>query len=506
MGFISKHKFYAVSLLIFISAFALRFFWISASFPQDDAAIKQSFSQNDTPSYIVPAYFLYEDGTFNYSYGMADKIGFSAEKLFFGPDNDTNLFKHAYDAPKSFARRLPVYSFFLQIIPATDSLSAGLYRVLLLQALFDSASCVFIFLSAFIVLKKLSLAISATAIYAFNPLAIELTGLLFTETAFIFFFSAATWAFLSFLSKDALKYLAAAAVLAALASLTRPVGLVLTGAMGLTLGLGGIFGALRQKKLKPLVRNFALASALGVTAFTPPMLWAYRNYSATGEFFYEPTQAINRVFYLSAQVLADSQKISLDDARVMAYAECVKIAQERNIDLLQRPLNQTPSVMNAAADNLLKGKARAAFLKNVKGSVFCLMPSLAPFTRMGLINADKVSGDRYTKEMGDILKQRAKSAFSAQNILGIAYAAAYFAATAFCLGGAFLFLILCALRKIAFTWMYFFLWVMALVQILAAGAAGGARFGLTIIPSLAIFALAATACLANGFIRRFKKS
>jgi|GEM_PF-181226 len=504
------------SLGVFFLALLLRgfyaYFIFSANVAGADGAHTPAYliQGGDSPTYVVPAYYLYEKGAFCYSSEMAARIGIDDKPntVNFGkdPTGKNPQWGFIYNHETSYTRRLPAYSCLLMIIPAFPSYASGVAAVILLQCVLDSVTALFIFWIAALLLGKYSvLSFIPAFFYAINFSAVVCCARLLTDTFFAFLFAFSVLLFLNYLkaayTKEAVKWLLTALLVSSVALLTRPVGLVLFGAMGLVLGLRGLYCAYAAKNLKPLVWDFSAGLAVACVFTILAGSWSYRNFKQNGEFSFEPTYAVNRAFYVAVPYIAKEKKMSLVDAQYMVYADCVKSAEARGIDLTQTPLNQYPSILNSVADGFLKNAGWSYSLKSnfISGPFFIFYPDYGLLNVVGACNTNIPTPNKIDVLgfLCDTTGFFANQIFS-MPILWILAFFIYLSSLFFAVLGIPLLILLMALRKIKLSVPVIFLCVIVFVQLFSVGVAASARYSLPIIPYFFILSALAFACLFDA--------
>jgi 4-amino-4-deoxy-L-arabinose transferase-like glycosyltransferase len=148
--------------------------------------------------------------------------------------------------------------------------------------------------------------VAAGLIVALDPVAALNANRLLTETLFTTLVLAAAWMLVRYWHAPAPRLALGAAVLLALAALTRPI------AQFLPLVVLPLFVvAARRAGRGPALAGAALflAVSLGLT-----YSWAVRNYRATGLFTLSTISDTNLIYYRARAVLADVERISQDEA------------------------------------------------------------------------------------------------------------------------------------------------------------------------------------------------
>lgn len=186
--------------------------------------------------------------------------------------------------------RTPGYPIFLAIFYA---LGLGDVQVALAQILIDAASCLLVFHLALRLSGKENVALLAAALYAVNPLMIEYSFQILSETLFTFAFLLANILFFGVYEKSAIGRKDALMLGALLGFIIwiRPISIVLP----------IIYAALLYRKHRDAV---AAALLLAIPAVFVG-LWIARNYLFAGEAVFSATLVWNVVCYYAGAVAQD---------------------------------------------------------------------------------------------------------------------------------------------------------------------------------------------------------
>ncbi len=161
-------------------------------------------------------------------------------------------------------------------------------------------------------------ALLAGLIIALDPVSAMTTSRLLTETIFTALTVAGVWALVRYWNGLRLGWALAAALLFALAALTRPIGQFLPAALLPLLAV-----ALRRAGWRT-----ALIGAVVLLGVSLPLTysWAYRNYRQAGVFTLSTIGDTNLVYYRARAVLAEANGISQDDAWLVVQDQVARAA------------------------------------------------------------------------------------------------------------------------------------------------------------------------------------
>lgn len=254
--------------------------------------------------------------------------------------------------------RTPTYPVFLAAIFATVGHQP--WVVGFLQAFIGALTAVLAYLLARELKLSQLAAIVAGLIVALDPVAAMNSNRILTETLFTTLVVAAAWLLVRFWKDADWRIGLIAALLLAVATLTRPINQFLPIAL-LPMSL---------LALRHLGKRTMLIGTLLVTlvSFLLPYGWAYRNYKQTGLFTLSTIGDTNLAYYRARAVLAEAEKTSQDAAwaKIQTQVETTA-AQQRlgpaGVVALQRDLAITIFERHPVltAKMFAKGVARIAF-------------------------------------------------------------------------------------------------------------------------------------------------
>ena len=536
MGFFQKNLLAHAAIVAALFAFSLflRVDHLNGVFDTEMAVTDYSPSENaaetetvpywlssaiDSPTYVVPAFYMYERGEFKYGLEMERRIGIHpgrSHNIFFWSKDSGPRFSFDYGAEQSYTRRLPLYSAFLQVIPAADSLKSGFYRAFFWQCVMGSLTVVAVYFTAFAMLQRKWAAALCALAFAINMESITLSSKILSDTMYMFLFSLASlFAVLWFrrpdrFSRGALAWLALAVLSSIAASYTRPVGLVLIGALGLVTGLVGIYDSLKARSLKPCLRYFSAGLAIAAVSAAAIAPWIYRNYKVSGFASYETTPYVNSLFYIAVPIVAKEQGTPLIDAMTRAYAVAEEVAKEKGVDLSKNALDQQPGILSEASHRFFGN--RSTLKAKIAGAAYMFYPPLSSMEELNIVTlgdrAQIDKGSAYAAPKPKTLAEKALALLDWINWRSPAHLLAFcveLLVMAFYLSGFALFLLLALGVPKLRTPENLFLLVMVLVQTYAAAEVGSPRYGLVFVPTMLIFAAMAYAFLFGFFKRRVLK-
>jgi 4-amino-4-deoxy-L-arabinose transferase-like glycosyltransferase len=212
--------------------------------------------------------------------------------------------------------RTPVYPLYLAAV--FGSVGHQPWVAILLQVIIGSLTAVLTYLLARELRLSHLAAFVGGLIVALDPVSAMNANRLLTETIFTTLIVASIYALARYLNSERLSWALGAAVLLALASLTRPIAQFLPIAV-----LPLFVVVLRRAGWKR-----ALLGALILLGVSLPLTysWAYRNYRQAGVFTLSTISDTNLVYYRARAVLAEVNGISQDDAWVVLEEQVARAA------------------------------------------------------------------------------------------------------------------------------------------------------------------------------------
>lgn len=182
----------------------------------------------------------------------------------------------------------------------------------------------------------------AGLVLAFDPLLILTTFQLITETVFVGIFAFAIWTLAMFFKREDRRWLIAAAVLLAAATLTRPVN------QFLPFFLLPLFLLKNGKFQSSLVwKNMLIFTMISMVV---PYSWAFRNYLQTSVWTLSAIGDYNLLYYRAMAVIAEEEGLSDDEAHVLLQQQVEDEVKNERLD-------------RAGEIELMRKKATAIFLQ-----------------------------------------------------------------------------------------------------------------------------------------------
>lgn len=226
-----------------------------------------------------------------------------AQSLLAGHGFSRDLVHHIPDS-----MRTPLYPLF---ITGLVNIFNGYGAVFALQVFLGAISAVLSWLVAREFLSQ-SGAIAVGILVALEPMTAYLTGMMLTETLFMFSFLAATMCVLRFLQTQGMRVLALSAMLLGTATLVRPTTQYFPAILLLTLASASHF-----RITKRLIRQSSVALGIFFLCIAP---WAYRNYVTFGTTELTAQPVSNMFFALTSSAIALQTGISYEQARTELFA------------------------------------------------------------------------------------------------------------------------------------------------------------------------------------------
>ncbi len=201
--------------------------------------------------------------------------------------------------------RTPIYPLVLAVVYALagHTISAAILAQLVLGSL--TGVLTFVLATRELDLPR-GAGVLAGLVVAVDPVSVMTSNQLLTETLFTLLSVTGAIALVRYWRTHALRWVILAAVVLALAALTRPIG------QYLPLALLPLFPLAARRGY----RRGALGAGLLFVAVSWSLIgaWAYRNYHATGVFTVSNISDTNLIYYRAREVVADARHISQDAA------------------------------------------------------------------------------------------------------------------------------------------------------------------------------------------------
>lgn len=253
------------------------------------------------------AWFFYISGISHLNFFFTDSLGYQqlAENILNGN-------------PYSLDGKDPFYPdvFRTPLLPLVIALCNANEKIFILLQVFLSVLTVIItYRFALRISGHKNIAFIAGLLIAIDVPSVVFSNMIMTETLYTLLLLAAVYHLFNWKEKSSRKYLLLSSVFFGLAALTRPIGIFLP-----LFALPLLWQINKGNILSLLKENILFLLPFGILTGS----WIIRNYIVFGSFFFSHIGTLNLAFFSAGTIRAQTQQITVNEARFQLYEEAAK--------------------------------------------------------------------------------------------------------------------------------------------------------------------------------------